>query len=123
MKTFATCALMVAGIAGMIVAQQAPAAKPNPQPTQGAKAPSVEDHDAELERRDEQLAELDERAAERDEEFAERDQKFAERDQEFAERDQEFAERDQEFAERDHWHHSLRRPVSFYGPGRDGASE
>jgi len=99
MKILATCALVIAGIAGIVTAQKAQTDKKGSElvrVAEQAKTPRLSPEDVE-----EKLAELDEKAADRDQEFAERDREFAERDQEMAELDQEFAERDQEAAEID----------------------
>src|SRR5439155_23357157 len=99
MRILAAFALVIAGIAGIVMAQKAQTDKKDSQPgkvAEQAKTPRLSPEDVE-----EKLAELDEQAAERDREFAERDQEFAERDQEFAERDHEAAERDQELTEKD----------------------
>ena len=99
MRILAAFALVIAGIAGIVMAQKAQTDKQDSRP--GKAAAEMKTQRLSPEELEEKLAELDEQAAERDQEAAERDQEFAERDQERAERDQESAERDQEFAERD----------------------
>jgi glutamine synthetase len=73
MRILAACALVIAGIAGIVTAQKAQTKKDS-QPATAAEPAKTRLLPEELE---EKLAELDEQAAERDEKFAERDQELA----------------------------------------------